>query len=549
MAVVFDQSHGFKPLMQSQICRLPSFTHLDHVMLAASKIDLADSSRQVVRVGGFHRSVSTPCLTLDPRADENLSSNPRVEIIGGKSVPRARALMAEVAIGLASGADPVPVSSGLGGVYLMCDRKGDPIAVAKPVDEEPLALNNPKGFTGRKLGQSGLKRSVRIGETGMRELAAYLLDHAGFAGVPTTALVKIFHVEFNVNPSAYPAAPYKIASLQRHVEHDCDAGDLGPSSFSVSSVHCIGILDVRLLNIDRHSGNILVKKHGREGCPLWEAKLVPIDHGLCLPEWLDNPYFEWLHWPQAAVPFSESELEYISKLDPLEDAKLLRTELPGLSEASIRVLVVCTIFLKRSAAAGLTLAEIGEMLTRECHGGEETMSVLENICAQAKYSLSNMPSNDVCGSVTGETSDEDPQIFQYDVECGGDTCHYGLDSSPANYTFTVKSSKMPRYSWARSKSKSPAILLAPLFHDEDRISDNEVEKEICQDNHRAGHFTKSFSFDGPNLWKEPGVVMLGDMNDEKWNFFLDAFEKLLPDMFRTRKSSASTLRLGTSCRF
>ena len=28
-------------------------------------------------------------------------------------------------------------------------------------------------------------------------------------------------------------------------------------------------------------------------------ELCPIDHGFCLPEGLEPPYFEWLHWPQA----------------------------------------------------------------------------------------------------------------------------------------------------------------------------------------------------------------------------------------------------------
>ena len=30
--------------------------------------------------------------------------------------------------------------------------------------------------------------------------------------------------------------------------------------------------------------------------------LSPIDHGFCLPEALEPPYFEWLHWPQVGTP-------------------------------------------------------------------------------------------------------------------------------------------------------------------------------------------------------------------------------------------------------
>lgn len=36
---------------------------------------------------------------------------------------------------------------------------------------------------------------------------------------------------------------------------------------------------------------------------------ILIDHGLCLPETLEDPYLEWIHWPQASLYFSDEELE------------------------------------------------------------------------------------------------------------------------------------------------------------------------------------------------------------------------------------------------
>ena len=30
-------------------------------------------------------------------------------------------------------------------------------------------------------------------------------------------------------------------------------------------------------------------------------ELVPIDHGFCLPEALEAPFFEWLYWGQASA--------------------------------------------------------------------------------------------------------------------------------------------------------------------------------------------------------------------------------------------------------
>ncbi|OIW03227.1 hypothetical protein TanjilG_13021 [Lupinus angustifolius] len=389
MAVAIDQHHGFKPFSRSQRCKLQSFGHLDHNILGLPHTSFSYSFEQAFKADNIHRSFSTPCLSLTTLAGEDLSSsNPRIEIVSGSGAP-VHALVVEVAIAMASGVHPKPLPSGLGGAYVFCNNSGN-IAVAKPVDEEPLALNNPKGLGGQKLGQPGLKSSIRIGETGFRELAAYLLDHGGFAGVPPTALVKFCHTAFFSADAIAAKASHvpKLASLQRFIGHGFDAGELGPSFFSVASVHQIGILDIRLLNLDRHAGNMLVMKHNHNSYVAGvTADLVPIDHGFCLPERLDDPYFEWLHWPQASTPFSESEIEYVSKLDPFKDADVLRTKVPLLSESSIRVLVVCTIFLKNAVSVGLFLADIGQMMTREFCGGEEIPSELETICSQVMASI------------------------------------------------------------------------------------------------------------------------------------------------------------------
>ena len=57
----------------------------------------------------------------------------------------------------------------------------------------------------------------------------------------------------------------------------------------------------------RHAGNMLVRRPRAGGSSsaglarLAEARLelCPIDHGFCLPEALEPPYLEWLHWPQV----------------------------------------------------------------------------------------------------------------------------------------------------------------------------------------------------------------------------------------------------------
>ena len=147
----------------------------------------------------------------------------------------------------------------------------------KPIDEEPMAENNPRGLPLSVDGE-GLKRGTRVGEGALREVAAYLLDHptdgcrshsgTGFSGVPPTALVRSFHM----------GKELKIGSLQMFVENQGSCEDMGPHAFSVKEVQKIAVLDIRLANADRHAGNILVCQDGDH------MQLVPIDHGYCLPE-------------------------------------------------------------------------------------------------------------------------------------------------------------------------------------------------------------------------------------------------------------------------
>ncbi|MCO5594590.1 hypothetical protein L7F22_048623 [Adiantum nelumboides] len=349
----------------------------------------------------LQRSLSTPCIYPSSDVQVAIDGGQPFEVVGGvRCCPKMKRILKEINKAINCGVEPVAVSGGLGGAYYFRNTIGDSIAIVKPTDEEPFAPNNPKGYIGRSLGQPGLKKAVRVGETGVREVAAYLLDHENFAKVPPTVLVKVAHHAFHVNGAStarkgqdkiiQPVA--KIASCQKFVHHDYDASDHGSSRFSVAAVHRIGILDVRIFNTDRHAGNILVR-NDKSIDRIWSCsnihvneslELIPIDHGLCLPESIEDPYFEWLHWPQASLPFSEEELDYIKHLDEYKDADLLRRELPMLREACFRMLILSTTLLKRAAATGFCLAEIGEMMSRD---GIEEASELELLCMQAKLEV------------------------------------------------------------------------------------------------------------------------------------------------------------------
>jgi hypothetical protein len=381
MAIAVGHFHDLKPPdVRGRHCRLHSVALLDSPLLDREHREHSGDAAPGAGHTGLsprRRSQSSPCFTtVAPAGAEHAERSeskvpvPRVEIVAGRHARGVRELIVEAAAAIASGTRLVPAQSGLGGALLLTgSRAGEHVAVIKPLEDTAITAGSPA---------NGGYESKAV----LREVAAFLLDHDGFASVEPTALIRI----------SRPAMPTTMASIQRFVAHEYDAGELGPSRFSVASVHRVGILDVRLLNIDRHAGNILVKNpatrqsaRGRgASTPPPLLDLVPIDHGLCLPEQLDDPYFEWLHWPQSSLPFSDDELAYVASLDPFKDAETLRAELPSLKEPAIRILTLCTIFLKRAAAAGLCLADIGDMMTREFTAQEdEGLSTLEALCKQA----------------------------------------------------------------------------------------------------------------------------------------------------------------------
>lgn len=155
---------------------------------------------------------------------------------------------------------PQLASDGTGGTYFLKDQSNRTVAVFKPDDEEPKAPNNPRGYQGRMY-QIGLRRGILSGEAGVREVAAYLLDHGGFANVPRTTRVEAIHHSFCYNVG--PRAP-KSGSLQEFVDFDDMAGDLAPQIFAVDQVHKIALLDIRLMNTDRNDAKYLGEEKSRQ---------------------------------------------------------------------------------------------------------------------------------------------------------------------------------------------------------------------------------------------------------------------------------------------
>ncbi|KZV17116.1 phosphatidylinositol 4-kinase gamma 7-like [Dorcoceras hygrometricum] len=531
----------------------------------------------------IHRSSSTPCLSPTGRGIQQRDQSGPIEVLGHSSrFDPTKQLVKKIVKAMKNGVDPTPVHSGLGGAYYFRNSKGESVAIVKPTDEEPYAPNNPKGFVGKSLGQPGLKRSVRVGETGFREVAAYLLDSDKFANVPPTALVKITHSVFNVNDGVNgnkcqnKNLVSKIASLQQFIPHDFDANDIGTSNFPVSAVHRIGILDIRILNTDRHAGNLLVRKLdgiGRFG----QVELIPIDHGLCLPETLEDPYFEWIHWPQSSIPFSDDELEYIKNLDPVRDAEMLQSELPMIREACLRVLVLCTTFLKEAAAYRLCLAEIGEMMSREFRSSEEQPSELEVICIEAR----RLTTEEMFSPNGDAHSDE----FQFDIDCEASGCDFTpkvsseifMSGTPFDFRFGTVNGRVPlskldesieeeenegndeelEFISAPSPAKNSSISKLSTSLKNISLGEKKLKFPLIPgpklDHGYLGSSSSSHRSANEQVPGSVSFVKLADMDNNEWELFLDKFQELLPSAFAKQKSIAlgqkQRQRLGTSCQF
>jgi len=342
-----------------------------------------------VKVGSSAMSSSVSSFSTQYKSDIDISSS----VIN--STPRPlRSLVQEARRALALNLKPAFILDGSGGTYFLHNTRKAKISVFKPADEEPYAENNPRGYIRQPGQEMFLREGVKPGEACIREVAAYMLDHAGFSGVPMTTLVECRHPSFNINgshlslseggacvgthrlgltltnqntSSSNSSLPKKVGSFQEFVRTECSMDDLSPSKISVEEVHKIAILDIRLMNADRNSANLLVRRRKRDN----SLELVPIDHGFCLRSVADTSWMDWcwLDWAQLKEPMSLKTKKYILNLDIETDAKMLRDHLNICSEA-LAYFYASSSILKAGTKAGLSLYEIAVMCCRNDNLGE-----------------------------------------------------------------------------------------------------------------------------------------------------------------------------------
>ena len=342
--------------------------------------------------------------------------------------------------GFAVGLKPDLVLDGSGGTYFLHDSHKAKVAVFKPADEEPYAANNPRGYvaqgavadSGYGFGlngglDDGMRAGISPGEACIREVAAFLLDHGSFSAVPATTLAEARHPAFNSNGArlklseggaaigshsltlSSPLSPgatrsgvhvstihhstileKKVGSFQDFVNADYTMDDLSPSKLSVDEVHKIAILDIRLMNADRNSANLLCRRKPEDPD---HFELIPIDHGYCLRTVCDVCWFDWcwLDWPQLKKPLSKKSREYILCLDIEADVRMLRERLHLKGEA-IDYFRASSRLLQAGVKAGLTLYDIAIMCCRNDDAGE-ARSKLEELTSMAAELASSAIAN------------------------------------------------------------------------------------------------------------------------------------------------------------
>jgi phosphatidylinositol 4-kinase type 2 len=379
-------------------------------------LEIKGNSPGGIHPGGLLMKSSCPSISSLRNQTNDICVSSSTLDLAPKGLQR---LVQQARRGLALGFKPYLAPDGSGGSYFLSDARKKRVGVFKPADEEPFAENNPRGYVPHHHGASSssssdplggdgggecLRQGIRPGELCLREVAAFLLDHDGFSGVPMTTLAEARHPALHVAgtrwtlseggagvgvhslthslrsasmtgtltsiPTSSPQElAKKVGSFQEYVHAECTMDDISPSKVSVDEVHKIAILDIRIMNADRNVANILCQRIPEDPD---RFRLIPIDHGYSLRSKCDVAWFDWcwLDWPQMKQPLSKASRDYVLGLDIEADVRMLNERLNMQNDVLDYFRSSCLI-LKAGVRAGLTLYDIcSAILCRNDPGGE-----------------------------------------------------------------------------------------------------------------------------------------------------------------------------------
>jgi len=231
--------------------------------MAVAEYDLGDAAEA--------RPIEIQCLIIDSGSGASNISGADGSGGGKRAIglsidsqvfcpPGLKRLASDALLAMKTGVAPKLTDDGTGAAYMLQDAsRRHVLAVFNPKDEEANAPNNPRNRVGEENSPS-LRQGVLSTQQAAREVAAFILDHGRLAGVPETTLAHARH------PKGFTGrVVWKVGAFQAFVETKDAAGNYAPQVFLTENVHNIGILDVRIVNLDRNDGNLLVKRtEGRE---------------------------------------------------------------------------------------------------------------------------------------------------------------------------------------------------------------------------------------------------------------------------------------------
>ena len=151
-------------------------------------------------------------------------------------------------------------------------------------------------------------------------------------------------------------------------------------------VQKIAFLDMYTMNTDRNDANIMVKRRGSA------MKLIPIDHGYCLPDCFEINELSWcwLDWKQTHQAWDPRIVAFAEKMDVQADVRLLN-ECLGMRKICLVLLKSCLVramsprisgvLLKKGIHRGLTPAELASFYVRK-DVNQEQPCMLERIVQQ-----------------------------------------------------------------------------------------------------------------------------------------------------------------------
>ena len=283
-----------------------------------------------------------------------------------------------------------------GSVYVL--EAGDhKIAVFKPVDGEKFN-----------------RKSLDVGSGAVREEAVYLVDRicGSQASVPVSSRATI-EVDGNTMEGSVQAFLMEVKGWIEDFYIPPNDLERAQNFISQDVAEAVALLDMRVFNMDRHTGNLLVLKEEKP------HSLGPIDHGCCLPPWwsLGEAIFEaWISWPHFKTKPSDSAKEIVERAYQRlpQTCKMLREA--GLEESAQITLRLCTSLLYIGLVKlGCSIRDLATLMLRDEDKEPQELSWLEERVmaaagmAGAKCSLQETRRGDP------EMVVENPDALQVDV--------------------------------------------------------------------------------------------------------------------------------------